>query len=67
MGNKKIKITGFNADLIDNENKGKSFLSKIGRVPLTIAATVTLLCSMGFYVKYSTSLDENRQKITYLS
>lgn len=65
-------------DMLDNsiekhqtlvvENKGKkSILAKIGLLPLGIAATVSLVCSMSLYINYSVKLDENRQKSSYLS
>lgn len=47
----------------DNE----SWFSKLGMLPISIGATVSMLASAGLYVNYSVKLDENRQKSTYLA
>lgn len=52
--------------VVENKNK-KSMLAKIGLVPLGVAATISLVCSMALYVNYSVKLDENRQKTSYLA
>lgn len=49
------------------QNSKEHWLSKIGMMPVGIAATVSMMAAAGLYVNYSGKLEESRQKATYLA
>lgn len=67
MLNNQTQVTGnFDESLLIKNDKN-SWFSKIGMIPISIAATVSIFVAAGFYISYSSKLDEIRQKETYFA
>lgn len=67
MLNNQTQVTGnFDESLLIKNDK-KSWFSRIGMIPISIAATVSIFVAAGFYISYSSKLDEIRQKETYFA
>lgn len=68
MLNNQTQVTGndFDESLLVQNSKN-SWFSKIGMMPISLAATVSMFVAAGFYISYSNNLDEIRQKETYFA